>query len=479
MKFFHYAAFAVTLTFCITTTVNAKGVSPYLPLKLDNLIELEIERVVSISQMPSLSKPYHIATVYQYLKKLENSHPILYSRVNNYIKRYKKQSGLTHRKIELAHSNDEGDQMNNRGIAQDVNFSSTFSAFYQFNEYFIANAGGTLNKESKFIPHQSYISLGYEYLQVDIGYREHWLSPMQVSAALLSTNAEPIPSITLSNVKPISPWNVKYDFSLGQLDKMDGILFNGQRTSGKPLLLSMHLSIQPFDWWVIGANRTFQFSGGERGAGFGDIWKAIIDPVNSDNCGSGETDCANSDQEVGNQIASITTRFDLDFYDFPLSIYYEYAGEDTKGHKNYQLGNLAYSLGLFLPYITESTSLYFEYSDFHTHWYEHHIYGEGYRNNGTGMGHWWAGNRNNGDLAGAIASTIRLNTDIDSTNHLEVMLKSVEITEELAQVDYQRMNEIQISLQHVYETGFIGLTLNVGRDTYGDSYYRAAVNYTW
>ena len=70
---------------------NADGVSPYLPLKTDPLIELEIERLASISRMPILSKPFHIVTVVSYLNKIKDSHPQLYNRIFAYIKRYKKQ----------------------------------------------------------------------------------------------------------------------------------------------------------------------------------------------------------------------------------------------------------------------------------------------------------------------------------------------------------------------------------------------------
>ncbi|MFT6249505.1 MAG: hypothetical protein ACJAZQ_002723 [Cognaticolwellia sp.] len=82
-----------------------------------------------------------------------------------------------------------------------------------------------------------------------------------------------------------------------------------------------------------------------------DIWNAIIDAVNSDNCGGDGTTLQVCSEEFGNQQASITNKFDLNWFDMPFSFYYEYAGEDTKSYSNYRLGNLANSLGLFLPYL--------------------------------------------------------------------------------------------------------------------------------
>lgn len=478
MNFLHRAAFAALFTLCVVSTSNAKGVSPYLPLKLDNLIELEIERVVSISQMPALNKPYHIATVYHYLKKIEKSHPRLHNRVKNYIKRYKKQGGLTHRKVELSHSNDDNDQINNRGIAQDANLSSSFSGFYQLNEYIIANAGGALNKQSNFIPHQSYISVGYEYLQLDIGYREHWLSPLQESATIVSTNAEPALSVTISNVTPITDWKIKYELSVGRLEEMDGILFDGNKTKGRPGFLTMHASLQPFDWWTLGVNRSFVFGGGEREVNLSTIWKAIIDPVSGDNCG-GQSDLQDCNKESGNQVASITSKFDFSLGDnFPLSIYAELAGEDTNDYKKYLLGNKAFSLGLFLPYLTDGTSLYIEHTKFEDLWYVHHLYDEGYRNNLNVIGHWWGDRKAIKDGSTGNSSTLRFNWDINSNFHLQTKLRTAQIHSSI-NYQYQRTKELELHLKQVYKDGFINYAINVGKDVNGDSFYKLSLGYNW
>ena len=53
------------------------GVSPYLPLKLNPVFELEVERLVSLTGYPALKKPYHIATMVDYLdKKASSGKPI-------------------------------------------------------------------------------------------------------------------------------------------------------------------------------------------------------------------------------------------------------------------------------------------------------------------------------------------------------------------------------------------------------------------
>jgi hypothetical protein len=472
-----YVFFITLFLFFNLQLANAEGVSPYLPLKKDPLIELEIERLATISKMPALSKPYHIVMVVKYLKKIEHSHPKLFHRVTAYIKRYKKQSAITHLSTTLSTSNNKDFTVtNNRGIAMDDIAQASGSGFYQFNQYAIANIGGTIVNGEKIIPHNSYFSFGYDYAQFDIGYREHWLSPLQESSMTLSTSAKPILSMTMSNVTPITSWNAKYEFSFGMLEEMDGIHFDNSTSSGSPGFLTMQLSLQPFDWWTIGGVRTFMFAGGDRDIDLGTIWKAIIDPISGDNCG-GESDLQDCNKESGNQVAAINSKMDLSFYNIPFSLLVEYGGEDTKDF-SYGLGNIGQTYGIFFPYINEDFSFYAEYSKFHTAWYVHHLYDEGYRNDGTVMGHWWGNNKELRDGSPGNASLIRINWDFLPTFHLQTKLRSAVINSS-DDNNYSRSKEIELTLKQVYKTGFINYSLMAGNDIYGESFYRATIGYSW
>jgi hypothetical protein len=463
--------------FSLSLSVRSAGVSPYLPLNIDSLIELDIHRLSAITKMPMLTKPYPIAQVVKYLEKVKASHPVLYQRLDGYVERYKKNSGITHYSVELGYSSQKNKALpNQRGAELDNNYNLSFSSFSQINQYFIVNGGGSLIDGEGFVPHNSYMSFGYEYMQVDLGYREHWLSPSLIAAPLLSTNAAPALSITLSNVTPVSDWNIRYEMSLSLLAKTSGIHFNNALSSGKPGLLTMHLSAQPFDWWTLGANRTFMFGGGERSIGASDIWNAIIDPVNSDNCGG--TDLVDCDNEVGNQIASITTKFDLSLLKFPFSLYFEYAGEDTKEHKNYNLGNIAYTMGLFIPYLTKSSAVYLEYSDFHDSWYTHHLYDNGYSNEGKVMGHWFTKDRVNQDKTGATLASVKFDVDLNAKDHVEVVFRSVALDPSSFKT-YKRSKEIEINYKHAYKSGFAGVSFQAGTDAFGKSFYRASISYNW
>lgn len=465
--------------FCyfIFNQANANGVSPYLPLNTDPLIELQIERLSSISQMPILSKPYHIVTVVKYLEKVRISHPTLYNRLNNYIKRYKQQSAITHFSTKISHSNKEsGSIHHNRGIAFDSTLQSSIAGFHQFNKYAIVNFGGALVDKAKIIPYNTYFSFGYEYLQIDLGYREHWLSPLHESSLTLSTNAQPAPSITVSNVKPITSFNIKYEISLGLLEEMDGIHFDGTTSSGKPGFLTMQLSFQPFNWWTIGGVRTFMFAGGDRNMDFSTIWKAVIDPISGDNCGL-ESDLQDCNKESGNQIAAINSKMDFNIGNIPFSFLVEYGGEDTKDF-SYGLGNIGRTYGIFFPYLNENISFYAEHSMFHNAWYVHHLYDEGYRNDKVVMGHWWGNHKAIDDISAGNASTIRFNWDLLDNYHVEFKYKSAFIEPSLG-YQYHRTNDLEIKLQQVYKKGFLNYSINIGKDVQNESYYRIAFGYNW
>ena len=58
------------------------------------------------------------------------------------------------------------------------------------------------------------MSLGVDWAQIDIGYRDHWLSPMTDTSMLMSTEAPTMPSVTLSNYEPLTRLGFQYEFFL-------------------------------------------------------------------------------------------------------------------------------------------------------------------------------------------------------------------------------------------------------------------------
>ncbi len=473
----------ITFSTVILSSINsyAKGPSPYLPLQMEPLIELELQRLATVAKLPLLTKPYHAATVNRYLKTVVDSHPILYRRINNYLKRYKKTAALTHASVQLNYANQENIVLpNQRGQMADANYQASFSSFWQANQYVIINAGGIYYENGDYLRNNSFISFGADVFQVDIGYREHWISPFQESSVLLSTQAKPPLSVTISNPKLMTDFNIKYEMSIGLLDEQSDIKFDKDKppVSGEPALLTMHFSAQPFDWWTIGFNRTFVFAGGEDSVSLGDIWNAIIDPVNSDNCGGDGTDLQDCSEEFGNQQASISNKFDLNWFDVPFSLYYEYAGEDTNNYSNYKLANLANSFGLFLPYLGDSLSLNMEFTTFQSAWYTHHIYGEGYSNDGVKMGHWWGSMKDPKDSVGGEAGSIRLDWQNSGDSQVSFLYRTANFNQS-NYADYQQSHELEMKYHKVIDTNFLTLKLYLGRSNLGDNFVQTGISYTW
>ncbi|MDO6428079.1 capsule assembly Wzi family protein [Thalassotalea sp. 1_MG-2023] len=463
-------------------SAHAKGVSPYLPLKLDPIVELEIERLVSVTGLPTLIKPYQIVTVNRYLQQVKHTHPMLYSRLHTYIKRYKKQKAVTHFSAEISEDFGDSDAFalhNKRGQNSSDNYRFSFASFYQYNSYLIVNSGGSFFQGSA-VPHNTFVSLGWDELQLDFGYREHWLAPHHDSSLLLSTQAEPPLTLTLSNVTPFTDWQLKYEMSFGLLNSVDNILFEQERYSGKPGFLTMHLSVQLFDWWTLGGNRTMMFGGGKRSIAFKDVWNAVIDPVNSDNCGGDGTSLQDCDQEVGNQIASITSRFDFSLGDFPVSLFIDYGGEDTKDFNKTSFGNIGRNFGVFLPYLTESMSLNLEWAKFHRLWYIHHIYGEGYTNKHNVMGHWWGDGKTQGDPSSGEAISTKLTWDDREKLSVIVQYRSQQINIEAGSLkSYERSHQLDLTFNYLFDDAFVGLTVSGGKDNFGDNFIRTSLSYMW
>lgn len=465
-----------------TATAKAGGVSPYLPLKLNPVLELELERLLSITGYPALKKPYHIATVNQYLVHVKDTYPQLHGRINRYIKRYKQRAAITHFKSEVRVSNsNEKTLPNSRGRSTDNDFYIEGAAFAQLNKYVIANIAGGYSDSDTKLNFGNFISVGTEYFQADFGYREHWLSPLQDSAQIISTQAVPMLGVTLSNVKPLTDYHIMYELGFGTLEKVDGIVFDGKTSAGRPGFLTMHLSAKPTNWWTISGSRTMQFSGGERGkVGLSKIWDAIIDPVNTDNCG-GQSSLQDCNEELGNQQAALGNRFDLMWGDTPYSLYFEVAGEDSANFNNYQLGNVAYSLGLFIPYLSDDESLNITVQSIEDAWYVHHLYRKGYSNDGHKMGHWWGDEKRANDGIGARILSVQYTNDFTNDSHLSLKYHTVNnaFSESNAAVNYERGHYLQLDYNWQYKTHFLGLHLYMGKDVQGDSFSSVGISKTW
>lgn len=366
--------------------ISSYCASSYLPI--DSAISNDVEKMATLTNMPSTKMPYSLKMVEQYNEKIKESYPELYKKIATKIDSLDNNDTFSKERVTLSIATSDAKVSLPNAHGVDTKSSYFLQGYYliNLNEYVKGSIETSLyekNNDSKFIFNNSFISMGFDKFQVDAGYRDHFYGPFRNGAMQISTNAINSPSVTISNTTPFSFADINYEIFLTRLKKTDGIYYGGNSYSGSPRLLGMHLDFHPIDSLEISLDRTFQFGGGPRSSSASDVWEAFIDPVSKDNnnanCG---TDC-----ETGNQQASINIKYNGIAFDKNFSFYGIYGGEDTVG-ENYSMGNAVQGFGVYLPFLTKKSSLRYELLDIRDSWYVHHLYKNGYKNDGNVMGNW-------------------------------------------------------------------------------------------
>ena len=475
----------VLLLLSAFTSTTVMAVTQYIPLQ-DRSLNHDIDKLVVIANLPTMRKPYNYAQIKQYLPKIKTNYPLLYQRLSSKLARYSREYALNYAQVTvaLADTPETGIILSNaRAETYASNYRLSAQAHYQPTSWLLGTVGFlAIDEPNNILPVDSYVAIGGDFLQLDIGYREHWLSPFHDSAMLLSTNARPSISVGISNPIAFTDfWDLHYGLFVSRLEHTDDIAWEDKKESGRPALMGVHLSVEPITGWTLAANRTFQFGGGSRPITLGSVWDAFWDPVSSDNFMEGCDSEYTNTCESGNQIASISSRINFTG-DTPFSVYFEYAGEDTASASNTRLGNIAVSAGLFIPYMPEgflghNWSLTYEYSEWQDAWYVHHIYGEGYSNDGSIMGHWGGNNRVFNDGVGSQVQMLNLNYQT-SDMHLEVIYRYLS-NEDYGTGDYQSSHDLELAYLSHWQQQNYALRLYTGKTVFADNYLRAEFGLEW
>lgn len=449
----------------------ARGVSPYLPLNLEPEIERQIERVLILADKPVMTRPIAAATVLDALPKACEVDAALCRRVEAYLQRYMRRSGVTRLRGELALTTGDSARTipNAHGMSVDSAWEVSAAAYYQPSDYLSFNVGGVAY-DGEVTPTGTLVSLGWDKAQLDVGYRNHWFSPFTDSSKLISTQAPTMPSVTLSNYMPFRLLGFQYEVFLAEMSKSDRIAWQGGYTSGKPRLAGLHLQIEPVAGFALSANRVMQFGGGARGGqSFTDFIKALYKPQRYDNT----NESLNTDEEFGNQTAALTSRL-LFPGRTPFAVYFEYTGEDNSYNKNFRLGNVSLSMGLDFPLLWDRFDFTYETTDWQN-WDLHHVYQDGMVNEGHVIGHWFGDERSRLDGAGGQSHMLRLGWRPGSKGYAQARYRTLQ-NESYSTVRYQRLHELGLSYSWNWNSQLVGAELSGGRDVFGDSYARLAAS---
>jgi hypothetical protein len=446
-------------------TAHARGVSPYLPLEQSPEIERQIERLLILADEPILTRPIAAATVLDALPKACQRDAVLCDQVRRYLDAYMHRVGLGHASVALGpHTGVAVPLPNRHGLTTDSNYEVSALVYFQPSDHVLLTAGGIAD-ETRTTPTGTVLSFGNEYLQVDLGYRDHWLSPMTDSAMLLGTEAPTMPSVTASNYAPLSRVKFRYEAFVAEMSESSRIVVDGNLETGRPRLAGVHLSIEPFAGWSLSVNRLLQFGGAGRPGSLHDLFNAFFRP-SSDNIPSG----GNVNQEFGNQAASFATRFLMPSA-VPFAVYMEYAGEDTSTHNSLRLGNVALSAGVQFPKLGENFDLTVEVSEWQNAWYVHHIYLDGLTNEGDVIGHWGADRRQPGDGVGARSWMTRLGWQPKFGGFFDATYRHLE-NQSYTQPAYTPAYDIDVRYSRPWRQVLVGAELNAGHDSFGESYSR-------
>ena len=233
----------------------------------------------------------------------------------------------------------------------------------------------------------SYIAARLGNWSASFGQVERWWGPGWDGSLILSTNARPVPGISIDRRMPepfetkwlswIGPWS--FHSFIGRLEK--------ERTVPHPYLWGMRVEMKPaiIDGLEIGFSRTMQLGGKGRPDGLSTWIDAFLSQDN-------EIDS----NQPGNQLAGIDFRWKV--LDSPLAVYGQIVGEDED---KFLPNCLMFQYGMegWKNLANSTLRIFVEYADLTSYWwtghpvsrnysYGHHIYHDGYRYHGRPIGHW-------------------------------------------------------------------------------------------
>jgi Capsule assembly protein Wzi len=447
----------------------ADGVSAYLPLNLEPEMERQIERVLILADEPILKRPFAVALVELALPQACEIDKPLCNKVKRYLERYSRDYALTHASVTGSLTHGEGVVPNQHGLPVDSNHELSIAAFVQPSDYFLVSAGA-VSYSGRTTPTGSMLSVGTNWAQLDLGYRDHWLSPLTDSSSLMSTEAPTMPSATLSNYEPLTRLGFQYELFWAKMSS-NHILYNGVQAFGDPNLFGVQLSIEPFPGWSVGVNRMLQYGGGDglpSSAHF--LLTDFFKP-------SGQS------QTQGNQQASYVSRVIIPAKT-PFALYFQYAGEDNSDGGSYLLGNPMASAGIDFPRIFRYFDATYEISEWSNIWYVHNIYLDGMTNDGLVLGNWGADQRNFGDGVGARSMMLRVGWEPDFGGYLEERIRTVVnqtyyggdnrsyVPPPPGAFPYHHYYDFSIRYSRPWEGLTVGGEVFAGRDVYGKSFSR-------
>jgi len=438
--------------------------------------------VLILGDEPVMTRPIPAALVLEALPKACRVDRPLCERVRQYLQRYMHTTGVEFMSVgaDVTSGSSNAVLPNQHGERAQSPYQVAGAAYLQPNSYLLLNVGGVAY-QGRATPTGTMLSMGFDWAQLDVGWRDHWWSPMTDSSMLISTEAPTMPSITLSNYQPLTPLGLQYQIFVARMSESDRIeLTNGQLTRGYPKMGGLQLSIQPVPGWSLSGQRVLIWGGGAAGGeSITDILQAFFNPSKAQSTGFGT-----GTSVIGKQEASLTSRLIFPGR-VPFSVYFEYAGNDTADGHSYLFGKPDISVGLDFPKIGPFDVTY-EISSFAPTWYVHTAsnvqtgYLDGITNYGESTGNWFGDQRvaatptTIADQVGGQTNMLRIGWTPSFGGYMQLQLRALANEGDTVYATYPYKNEYMggLSYSHPWKGYAVGAELDAGRDVFGEHYYR-------
>ncbi len=228
---------------------------------------------------------------------------------------------------------------------------------------------------TQFTLKKAYLLANVDREEFMVGKESAWWGPGQNGSILLSTNAEPLTTLKISNSGPYFPFGigVRGTFFITQLE-------NDRKDVRRPILHGIRLDFKPTSFIEFGLSRTAMFGGKGRKEDFATFARSFFVV--------GENDPG----EPGDQRAGYDVKIVLPWRPQPATLYLDAAGEDQRHSLP---SKWFYLYGIYLPRVLSLSrlELWGEYaanydSTYPGVWYTHHVYTQGYTYNERIIGHY-------------------------------------------------------------------------------------------
>ena len=311
----------------------------------------------------------------------------------------------------------------------------------------------------------SYAGVAFGNWFAALSVTDRWWGPGWDGSLVLSSNARPIPSISIQRrralppgirwLRWLGPWTMQALF--GQLES--------DRAVPDARFFGWRFGFKPFPRLEIGLSRTAQWCGDGRPCGF-DTFLDLLSGIR-DNTG----DNISAADEPGNQLAGFDVRYSFDSIGRPWAFYSQWIGEDeANGLPSAYLALLGLetwgtrlgggrSYRLHAEYSETTCSALTDSDPNFVCAYNHGIYTDGYRYRGRAIGHTMDGD-------GVMFSLGGLWVD-SSGNAWQILGRRVEVNRSnhpSNTVSPLKQDVYTLEVSHTRDFGFSELTVGLGHE---------------